>query len=101
MDNRQAVQQMCRKLLRWRPNDAVGLLVTGGEPPDLQRLDLCGVVEGRRSAQGAVELKFADKFQAARILLEMEEGETQPGLYQALLDSSRAIRERGDGDALQ
>ena len=78
-----------RRLLEWRNNDVVKLSLLG--PEDEQRvegLDLSGVVELKRSANGVFEAKFVDKVRVLAMLRELMEerrdsalGEFLDGLY--------------------
>ena len=51
-----------RRLAEWRNNDVVKLAFLDGEAADkVDALDLSGVVELKRNANGTFEAKFVDK----------------------------------------
>ena len=78
-----------RGLMEWRNNDVVKLALMGPEDgPKVEELDLSGVVELKRSANGAFEAKFVDKVRVLAMLRELMEerrdgvlGEFLDGLY--------------------
>ena len=78
-----------RQLLEWRNNDVVKLALLGQEDgQQVEELDLSGVVELRRSANGTFEAKFVDKMRVLAMLRELMEerrdsalGEFLDGLY--------------------
>lgn len=67
------------------PNDAISLAL---DPEDchVPDLDLWGVAEFKRSGNGAVEIKFADRVKAISLLLECLSGgeEGMSALLEAL-----------------
>ena len=70
-DRRELVAYL-RKLARWKNNDVVKLAFL--EPEDVElvdRLDLTGVVELRRNANGTFEAKFVDKVRVLAMLREV------------------------------
>ena len=78
-----------RQLLAWRNNDVVKLALLGPEDgPKVEDLDLNGVVELKRNANGTFEAKFVDKVRVLAMLRELMEerrdgalGEFLDGLY--------------------
>ena len=78
-----------RKLVEWRNNDVVKLALLGQEDgPQVEELDLSGVVELKRNANGAFEAKFVDKVRVLAMIRELMEerrdgalGEFLDGLY--------------------
>ena len=80
-----------RGLMEWRNNDVVKLALLGSEEgPGVEELDLSGVVELKRNANGAFEAKFVDKVRVLAMLRELMEerrdgalGEFLDGLYGA------------------
>ena len=85
-----------RTLARWKSNDVVKLAFL--EPGDLSgvdALDLSGVTELKRNANGTFEVKFVDKVKVLSMLRELTE-EKNSG---ALEDLIRELKEPEDGDA--
>ena len=78
-----------RRLVEWKNNDVVKLALLGPEDgPKVEELDLSGVVELKRSANGVFEAKFVDKVRVLAMLRELMEerrdsalGEFLDGLY--------------------
>ena len=78
-----------RGLMEWRNNDVVKLALLGPEDgPKVEELDLSGVVELKRNANGTFEAKFVDKVRVLAMLRELMEerrdgalGEFLDGLY--------------------
>ena len=78
-----------RQLMEWRNNDVVKLALMGPEDgPKVEKLDLSGVVELKRNANGTFEAKFVDKVRVLAMLRELMEerrdgalGEFLDGLY--------------------
>ena len=78
-----------RQLMEWKNNDVVKLALLGPEDgPQVDGLDLSGVVELKRNANGAFEAKFVDKVRVLAMLRELMEerrdgalGEILDGLY--------------------
>ena len=63
-----------RKLIRWKSNDVVKLSLLGPEDAgQVDRLDLAGVAELKRNANGAFEVKFVDKLRVLAMLRELME----------------------------
>ena len=77
------------RLVEWKNNDVVKLALLGPEDgPEVEKLDLSGVVELKRSANGAFEARFVDKVRVLAMLRELMEerrdgalGEFLDGLY--------------------
>ncbi len=93
-DRRELVAYL-RKLARWKNNDVVKLAFL--EPEDVElvdRLDLTGVVELRRNANGTFEAKFVDKVRVLAMLRELME-ERRDGELERFLDG---LFGPGDGD---
>ena len=78
-----------RGLMEWRNNDVVKLALLGTEDaPKVEDLDLSGVVELKRNANGTFEAKFVDKVRVLAMLRELMDqrrdgalGEFLDGLY--------------------
>ena len=78
-----------RQLMEWKNNDVVKLALLGPEDgPKVEELDLSGVVELKRNANGTFEAKFVDKVRVLAMLRELMEerrdgalGEFLDGLY--------------------
>ena len=78
---RQELLDELRRLARWKNNDVVKLAFLDGEEADgVDALDLSGVVELRRNANGTFEAKFVDKVRVLGMIRElMEECWTRSG----------------------
>ena len=80
-----------RRLVEWRNNDVVKLALLGPEDgPKVDELDLSGVVELKRNANGTFEAKFVDKVRVLAMIRELMEerrngalGDFLDGLYQS------------------
>lgn len=84
-----------RKLAEWRNNDVVKLAFLSGEDAELvDGLDLSGVVELKRNANGTFEAKFVDKVRVLSMLRELLE-ERRDGALENFLDG---LYQRPDGD---
>ena len=78
-----------RRLVEWKNNDVVKLALLGPEDgQQVEKLDLSGVVELKRNANGTFEAKFVDKVRVLAMLRELMEerrdgtlGEFLDGLY--------------------
>ena len=78
-----------RGLMEWRNNDVVKLALLGPEDgPQVEKLDLSGVVELKRNANGSFEAKFVDKVRVLAMIRELMDerrdgalGEFLDGLY--------------------
>lgn len=76
---RERLLRQILKLMQAPVNDAVKLAYLQGEETErIDGLDLTALKEFKRSANGVVELKFIDRLEVARQLLERLPGET-PG----------------------
>lgn len=85
-----------RRLAKWRNNDAVKLAALGTEDAEaIERLDLYGVSELKKSANGAFEAKFVDRLKVLEMLRELAEEENGNEL-EAMLDELRQ-----DGEDVQ
>ena len=83
------------RLVEWRNNDVVKLAMLGPEDgPQVEELDLSGVVELKRNANGAFEAKFVDKVRVLAMLRELME-ERRDGALGEFLDG---LYEPEDGD---
>ena len=83
---RQELVGYLRKLAKWKNNDVVKLAFL--EPEDAGRvdeLDLSGVVELKRNANGTFEAKFVDKVRVLTMIRELME-ERRDGELEAFLD---------------
>ena len=84
-----------RRLVEWRNNDVVKLALLGPEDgPKVEELDLSGVVELKRNANGTFEAKFVDKVRVLAMLRELME-ERRDGALGEFLDG---LYHSGDGD---
>lgn len=84
-----------RKLAKWKNNDVVKLAFLEPEDADrVDRLDLTGVVELKRNANGTFEAKFVDKVRVLAMLRELME-ERRDGKLKDFLDG---LSGPGDGD---
>ena len=80
-----------RRLVEWKNNDVVKLALLGPEDgPKVEELDLSGVVELKRNANGTFEAKFVDKVRVLAMIRELMDerrngtlGEFLDGLYGA------------------
>ena len=86
-----------RRLAEWRNNDVVKLAFLDGEAAEqVDGLDLSGVVELRRNANGTFEAKFVDKVRVLAMLRElMDEG--RDGALEDFLDGLCPPRDGGEG----
>lgn len=84
-----------RKLAKWKNNDVVKLaLLEGADGGQVDQLDLTGVVELKRNANGTFEAKFVDKVRVLGMLRELME-ERRDGALEDFLDG---LSKPGDGD---
>jgi len=85
-----------RRLAAWKNNDVVKLAFLDGEAADkVDALDLSGVVELRRNANGTFEAKFVDKVRVLAMLREvLDEG--HGGALEDFLDGLYRDKD-GDG----
>ena len=68
MDRQEIIKEL-RRIIRSKNNDAIKLAwLDQQEVPNIDGLDLRGVVEVKRSEKGAFEVKFADKLKALELL---------------------------------
>lgn len=75
-----------RRLAAWRNNDVVKLAFLDREAADqVDALDLSGVVELKRNANGTFEAKFVDKVRVLTMIRELME-ERRDGELEAFLD---------------
>lgn len=85
-----------RRLARWKSNDVVKLALLGPENAgQVDRLDLAGVAELKRGANGAFEARFVDKLRVLAMLRELAE-ERRDGALGEFLDGLG--RETGGGE---
>ena len=86
---REELLEYLRRLVEWRNNDVVKLALLGAEDgPGVEELDLSGVVELKRNANGTFAAKFVDKVRVLAMIRELMEerrdgalGEFLDGLY--------------------
>ena len=84
-----------RKLIRWKNNDVVKLaFLEGADETRVDGLDLTGVAELKRNANGTFEAKFVDKVRALAMLRELME-ERRDGALENFLDG---LSKPEDGD---
>ena len=75
-----------RRLVEWRNNDVVKLALLGPDDgPKVEELDLSGVVELKRNANGTFEARFVDKVRVLAMLRELME-ERRDGALGEFLD---------------
>lgn len=80
MDRQEIVREL-RRLVRSKNNDGVKLaFLSGEEPEQIDKLDLRGVVEFKRSEKGCFEIKFADKLKALELLERLCREESEGAL---------------------
>ena len=92
---REELLEYLRQLAEWKNNDVVKLAFLEDEEAErVDALDLTGVVELRRSANGAFEAKFVDKVRVLAMLRELLE-ERRDGALKDLLDG---LYQTPDGD---
>ena len=83
-----------RKLAKWKNNDVVKLAFLEAEDAErVDKLDLTGVVELKRNANGTFEAKFVDKVRVLAMLRELME-ERRDGALEDFLDE---LSGPGDG----
>ena len=83
-----------RKLAKWKNNDVVKLAFLAAEDAErVDKLDLTGVVELKRNANGTFEAKFVDKVRVLAMLRELME-ERRDGALEDFLDG---LSGPGDG----
>ena len=86
-----------RKLVEWRNNDVVKLaLLSPEDGPKVEELDLSGVVELKRNANGTFEVKFVDKVRVLAMLRELME-ERRDGALGEFLDGLYGSEDGGKG----
>ena len=93
---RQELMDELRRLAKWKNNDVVKLAFLDGEEADkVDALDLSGVVELRRNANGTFEAKFVDKVRVLAMLREVLDQE-RGGALEDFLDGLYRDKD-GDG----
>ena len=86
-----------RRLVEWRNNDVVKLALLGPEDgPKVEELDLSGVVELKRNANGTFEAKFVDKVRVLAMIRELME-ERRDGALGEFLDGLYGSEDGGEG----
>lgn len=86
---RQEIVRELRRLVRSRNNDGVKLAFLSEEGPEqIDKLDLGGVVELKRSEKGCFEVKFVDKLKALELLERLCREENE-GALDAFLEGLR------------
>lgn len=94
---RQELTGYLRKLARWKNNDVVKLaFLDGADAQRVDELDLSGVVELRRNANGTFEAKFVDKVRVLAMLRELLD-ENRDGTLGDFLDGLRPAEADGEG----
>ena len=92
--DREELLEYLRRLVEWKNNDVVKLALLGPEDaPRGEELDLSGVVELKRNANGTFEAKFVDKVRVLGMIRELME-ERRDGALGEFLDG---LYEPGDG----
>ena len=88
---RDKLERQMFRLAKARVNDAVKLAFLGEEDRDLiDKMDLTALTEFKRSGNGAVEVKFADRMKTMERLLELHREDPAQQLLKQLA---------GEGDA--
>ena len=83
---RQELVAYLRKLMKWKNNDVVKLaFLEEADGAQVDKLDLTGVVELKRNANGTFEAKFVDKVRVLTMLRELME-ERRDGSLEEFLD---------------
>ena len=86
-----------RKLAKWRNNDVVKLAFLEAEDAEqVDKLDLTGVVELKRNANGTFEARFVDKVRVLAMLRELME-ERRDGALENFLDGLSGPEDGGNG----
>ena len=94
LDQEELLQSL-RRLAEWKNNDVVKLAFLETEDADrVDQLDLTGVVELKRNANGTFEAKFVDKVRVLAMLRELMD-ERRDGELGAFLDG---LYRTEDGD---
>ncbi len=92
---RQELVAYLRKLAKWKNNDVVKLAFLEAEDVDrVDELDLTGVVELKRNANGTFEARFVDKVRVLAMLRELME-DRRDGELEDFLDG---LYRSEDGD---
>lgn len=92
---RRELVESLRRLAEWKNNDVVKLaFLDGADGERVDELDLTGVVELKRNANGTFEAKFVDKVRVLAMLRELME-ERRDGALGDFLDG---LSGAGDGD---
>ena len=80
MDRQEIVREL-RRLVRSSNNDGVKLaFLSGEEPEQIDKLDLRGVAELKRSEKGCFEIRFVDKLKALELLERLCREESEGAL---------------------
>ena len=86
-----------RRLVEWKNNDVVKLALLGPEDGSkVEELDLSGVVELKRNANGTFEAKFVDKVRVLGMIRELME-ERRDGTLGEFLDGLYAPEDGDEG----
>lgn len=94
MDQEKLLDHLCQ-LAEWKNNDVVKLAFLEPENVDqVDKLDLTGVVELKRNANGTFEAKFVDKVRVLAMLRELMD-ERRDGALEDFLDGLSGAE---DGD---
>lgn len=95
--DRQELIASLRELAGWKNNDVVKLAFLGREDVALvDEMDLSGVVELKRNANGTFEARFVDKVRVLAMLRELME-ERRDGELEGLLDGLCRGSDGGEG----
>ena len=93
---RQELVAYLRKLAKWKNNDVVKLaFLEESDGAQVDKLDLTGVVELKRNANGTFEAKFIDPVRVLAMLRELMDDKKDNGLE----DFMDALKQPEDGDA--
>ena len=94
---REELLEYLRRLVEWRNNDVVKLALLGPEDgPQVEDLDLSGVVELKRNANGTFEARFVDKVRVLAMIRELME-ERRDGALGEFLDRLYESEDGGEG----
>lgn len=93
--DRRELLRCLRRLAKWKSNDVVKLLFLDPEDPGgVDGLDLSGVTELKRNANGTFEVKLVDRVKVLDMLRQLL-AEQDDGVLESFMEQ---IRYTGDGD---
>ena len=84
-DQRRLILDELRRLAKWRSNDVVKLAFLDREDLEqMGKLDLTGLTELRRNANGTFEAKFVDQVKVLEMMKQLSEQESDGALKEFL-----------------